>query len=344
MNPPSLGKTVNWGVLGCASVARAVTIPGITLSSNGKVLAVASRNLDRAKEFSEELDIQRAYGSYEGLLQDSDVEAVYIALPNCLHKEWTIKAAEQGKHVLCEKPLSCGVQEAVEMVEACRQNGVLLMEVFAHRFHPQNTYVKKLIDGGRIGRVVWITSVHASGPPPPDDIRLSKELAGGVLMDKGCYCINTARFILESEPISVFARAQFGASGVDERVTATLEFPGDAVVSFDTSFSLAPGTYFQGYEVFGENGRILVPEPFAQLPTYRRGEIVDTRILLTDKGGNTEEIKVDGTHQWQLQVEYFADRVLNGEQIDFPAEDGLLNMKAVEAVYRSAGEGRAVTV
>ena len=339
------GRRVRWGVLGSARVALAVTMPGIARSRNGRILAVASRSSDRARELSEQFSIERVYGGYGELLRDADVEAVYIPLPNSLHKEWTIRAAEQGKHVLCEKPLASDAREAQEMVDACRSHGVLLMEAFAHRFHPQNVYVKNLIDEGTIGKIRGITSIISSDRPSESDIRLSKELAGGVLMDKGCYCVNTARFLLGSEPLSVFARVLYGdRSGVDERVSALVEFPGEAVLQFDTSFLLGPGVYQQGYEVFGESGRILVPSAFGQLATYRRGEIVDTEVHVTDQAGNTETVRIAGAHQWELEVEHFADCVLRGEGIAYPSENGLANMKVIDAIYVSGGEGRAVAL
>ncbi len=231
------------------------------------------------------------------------------------------------------------------MVTACRKQGVMLMEGFAHRFHPHNVLVKKLIDEGKIGKVVGMTAVHSSGKPLAGDIRLSRELVGGVLMDKGCYCVNTARFILQSEPRFVFARIEFGReSGVDERVTCMLEFPGNAKVQFDTSYSLAPASYHQGYEVFGESGRIVVPSGFAQLATYRRNEIVDTTVTVIDEANKAEKVVVRGEHQWKLEVEYFADQIMNSGKISFPAEDGLSNMKVIDAIYQSAREGRAITL
>ena len=338
-------KQVHWGILGCAGVARAVTIPGIERSRNGTVLAVASRSFDKAQEFSGQFNAERTYGCYEELLGDPDVEAVYIPLPNSMHKEWTLKAAAKGKHVLCEKPLACNAVDSQEMVEACRNRGVLLMEAFAHRFHPHNILVRNLIEEGRIGRVLGMTSNHSSGRPAASDIRLSKELGGGILMDKGCYCVNTARFVLGSEPISAFANVVYGdQSGVDERVIALLEFPDEAKVQFDSSFLLASGVYYQGYEVFGESGRILVPIGFAQLPTYRRGEIIDTDIFITDQANQTEKISVKGEHQWKLEVEYFADCVLQTEDIAFPSENGLANMKVIDAIYASGKEARAVAL
>jgi D-xylose 1-dehydrogenase (NADP+, D-xylono-1,5-lactone-forming) len=339
-------REVRWGILGCAAVAAQVIIPGIQLSRNGVVAAVASRDIAKAQTFRDRFQIPTAYGSYEELLADPTIEAVHIPLPNSLHKEWTIKTALNGKHVLCEKPLASNAEEAQEMVNACATNGVLLMEAFAQRFHLQNVLAKTLIDEGRIGRVMGITAVHSSGRPQmPNDIRLNKNLRGGVLEDKGCYCIDTARFLLATEPVSVFAAMKIGAeSGVDERVTALIEFPDEARFYFDTSFLLETGQYQQGYEVLGASGRIAVPFGFTQVQTYRRGEIIDTIVSVTDQSGRTEVIPIKGDHHWKLEVEYFADLILNRKPLSFPGGNGLSNMKVIDAIYRSARTGSPVSL
>jgi len=340
--------TVRWGVMGCAGVARQVMVPGIRASENGSVLAVASRSLDTARAFAAELDIERAYGSYDELLQDDDVQAVYIPLPNSMHKEWTIRAASAGKHVLCEKPLASNAKEAAEMTESCRRYGVILMEAFAVRFHPQTLMVKRLVDEGRIGDVMRISAVHSSPPPRPDDTRLSRELSGGVLMDKGCYCVNLARFIFGSEPQTVVATAEFGeTSGVDERVTATLEFDGGGVAQFDSGFGLTGNSYQQPYTVYGQMGHIYVPQGISQIETYRQGTPVQTVIHVGDDaafGPTSERVECGVAHQWQLEAEYFADLVLTGRGTSPPHEDGVENMRVIDAIYKSAREGRRVRV
>jgi predicted dehydrogenase len=337
-------KRVRWGILGCAEVVDFVMAPAIQSSRNGCVLAIASRSAARAQSFAERFDVPRSYGRYEELLRDPDVQAVYVPLPNSMHGEWTIRAAQAGKHVLCEKPLARNTREAREMVDVCRAQGVLLMEAFAQRFLPQNVLVKRLVDEGRIGKVLWMTSTHSSSRPRPEDIRLSHELAGGVLMDKGCYCVNTARFLMGAEPVSVFARAEFGSeSRVDERMTATLHFPDDRVAQFDSSFRLEGETYYHSYELFGQTGRIQVPSGLTQPEAYYYGEGVNVSIYVTDAAG-TEKIDCPGTHMWRLEAEYLSDRVLDGADIDFPCENGLANTKVIDALYASARENRVVTV
>ena len=337
-------EKVRWGILGCARVAQRVMAPGIQGSRNGTVLAIASRSLAKAEAFAESFGVQRAYGSYAELLDDPGVEAVYVPLPNSLHKEWTIRAAEKGKHVLCEKPFACNGQEAKEMVDACGRNSVIVMEGFPHRFQPQNVLAKQLIDEGRIGRVLWMTAVHSGEKPPPGDPRLSKELCNTILMEKGCYCVDTARFVFGTEPGSVYATAEFGEeSGADERVTATLNFPGGGVAQVDCSFQLTEDAYYQSYEVFGEHGRIRVPKGLTQLETYRQGRVVGASFCVTDSAG-TERIDVEGAHQWRLEAEYFADCVLKSEDIAFPHEHGLANMRVIDAIYKSGRSGQVVAV
>jgi len=349
MNPLTNHQKLKWGILGCARVARQVMAPGIQQSRNGTIQAVASRSLENARQFARNFDIERSYDSYDELLCDPDIQAIYNPLPNNLHKYWTIRAAEAGKHVLCEKPLAVDASEGREMVTACKQNNVTLMEAFAHTFQPQNLHVKWLIDRGRIGKILRLTAVHSSARPLEGDVRLDKNLAGGVLMDKGCYCVNTARFLFGAEPISVYATAEFGTtSGVDERVIATLEFPAGGVAQFDCSFSLAANSsYCQSYEVFGASGHIYVPQGVAQVETYRFGKIVDSAFYIGDDAISSPTLEKNpcrSVHQWQLEAEYFADCVLQGKPLEFPHENGLANTLVMDAIYKSARQGQRVQI
>ena len=341
-------STLNWGILGCARVTRQVMGPGIRQSKNGRILAVASRDVERARQLADALRVERVHGSYEELLDDPDVQAVYIPLPNSLHREWTIKAAASGKHVLCEKPLASNAQEAADMVKACEENGVLLMESFASRFHPQNLGIRSLLDEGRLGEPLRMTAVHSSDrPQDPTDIRLNRELSGGVLMDKGCYCVNMARFMFGAEPNSVFARVEFGQdSAVDERVIVTLCFPAGGVAQFDSGFHLSPGRYRQSYQLYCQSGHIHVPSGFSQVETYRHGTIRGTSYYVADDDAvdpGVQRIDCDGVHIWQLAAEFFADCVLNGRQLRWPAENGLANMRVIDAIYESARQDRPIS-
>ena len=340
---------LNWGILGCGRVARQAVGPGIQRSTNGTIVAAGSRTPDKAGEFAAEFGAERAHGSYDELIADSTVQAVYVALPNSMHCEWTIRAAEAGKHVLCEKPLAANALEALRMAAACRTSGVTLMEAFAHTFHPHNRMAKRLIEEGRIGKLQRIAAVHSGARPPDDDVRLSAELAGGALMDKGCYCVNTARYLFGVEPLSAYATAEFGdVSRVDERLVANLNFPGGGVAHFETSLAMAENRFYsQGCEIFGDRGRIYLPFAYSQVATYRFGTEVETAIHIHEddiEEPTEEKVTFDGVHQWQLQVEYFAERVLAGLPLEFPAEDGVANMRVIDAIYASARRGVPVDV
>ncbi len=335
-------QTVQWGILGCARIAATALIPGIKGSANGEVLSVASRNVEKAKEYARKFDIPRAYGSYEELLDDPEIQAVCVPLPNSLHKEWTIKAAEKGKHVLCEKPIACCAADAQEMNEACQENGVLLMEAFAQRFHPQYQRVQELIEEGRIGKIFWITAAMSRSLYPADDIRMNPSLGGGALMDLGCYCINTARHLIGSEPVSVFATQEIGQSGVDERTTGTLYFPGGELLQFDTNLYLDEKHFVQGCTVYGEKGSIYIPQAFSQVEILRFGRMTEVTLFVTDHligSRQTETVRIEAVHQWRLEQEFFADRVLTERPIELPGENGVANMRAIDAVVQSARTG-----
>ena len=254
-----------------------------------------------------------------------------------------------GKHVLCEKPLAANAAEAVRMATACRDNGVTLMEAFAHTFHPHNRMAKRLIEEGRIGKLQRIAAVHSGARPEDDDVRLNAALAGGALMDKGCYCVNTARYLFGAEPLSAYATAEFGeVSRVDERLVTTLNFAGGGVAHFETSLALADNRFYtQGCEIYGDRGRIFLPFAYAQVATYRFGTSVETSIHIYEddiEHPTEEKVTFDGVNQWQLQVEYFAERVLSGQPLEFPAEDGVAQMRVIDAIYASARRGVPVAV
>jgi len=338
-------QTVQWGIIGCARIAATALIPGIKSSANGDVLAVASRGLEKAQEYARQFDIPRAYGNYEELLDDPEIQAVYVPLPNSLHKEWTIKAAQKGKHVLCEKPIACSAADAEEMSAACRDNGVLLMEAFAQRFHPQYRSAQELIRAGKIGRILRITAAMSRSIYPADDIRMNPNLCGGALMDLGCYCINTARYLIGAEPVSVFATQEIGSSGVDERTTGTLYFPGGEILQFDTNLYMGDMHFEQGCTVYGEKRNIHIPQAFSQLDILRFGRMAEAALFTTDYrigSHQTETVRVKAVHQWQLELEFFADRVLTQRPIELPGENGVANMRAIDAAVQSARTGAPV--
>lgn len=254
-------QKVRWGVLGCASIALGKVIPAIQSSTNGEVIAISSRQLEKAREHAQALDIARAYGSYEELLAGPDVEAVYIPLPNSHHCAWTLKAAQARKHILCEKPAATTPEECEQMIEAYLANRVLFMEGFMYRFHPQHQRVKEIIESGAIGTVKLMrASFSFPMVERHSKIRLSKALGGGALMDVGSYCINACRCILGAEPTIVFASAEMSHDGqVDSSLIATLDFPEGVKCLIDCGFTM---TRRHAYEVVGTEGKIDVPAAF----------------------------------------------------------------------------------
>ncbi|MBT8395595.1 MAG: Gfo/Idh/MocA family oxidoreductase, partial [Gemmatimonadetes bacterium] len=217
-------RKLSWGVISTAKIGQRAVNPAIQASSNGELLAVASRDAGKARAFAEEAGIPTSYGSYQALLDDPSIDAVYNPLPNSLHREWTIRAVEQGKHILCEKPLALDAAECREMEAAAAANGVKLMEAFMYRFHPRTERVLEMVREGEVGDIRQIRSSFTFPLDRPDDIRWDRELGGGALMDVGCYCINVSRTLAGREPVEVRAMANFRDGGVDQQMAGSLRF------------------------------------------------------------------------------------------------------------------------
>jgi D-xylose 1-dehydrogenase (NADP+, D-xylono-1,5-lactone-forming) len=321
-------QKVRWGVLSTSNIGRRAVLPAIQRSSNGELVAVASRAADKAHAFADELDIPRAYASYEQLLADPDIEAVYIPLPNSMHREWTIKAAEAGKHILCEKPLALNAAECAEMDAAARANGVLLLEAFMYRFHPQTERVIELIRQGAIGEPRFIHAAFTFRLTNPANIRLQAELGGGSLMDVGCYCVNVSRTLFAAEPIEVQAFASWSAGGVDEQMIGSLRFAGGDYAQFDSALTLARR---ETYQVVGTEG--VIEAPVAFLPGHS-----DTIIRIRDAAGARDET-IAGVDEYQLMAEHFAVCVRGQAALRYSASEAAANMRAIAALYRSARNG-----
>lgn len=317
---------VRWGLLSTARINRRVA-PGIRDSPMTELVGVASREPSKAERAAKELGAKRSFESYEEMLASGEIDAVYISLPNSLHAEWSIRAAEAGKHVLCEKPLASNATEAEKVVEACEREGVLLMEAFMYRHHPQHAKVRETISSGRIGEPLVVNARLSIYLEPSDDIRWRGELAGGALMDVGCYCINVSRFIFESEPITAKAMWKFDKGrGVDGTTVGLLGFPRDRYASFICSLLMQRANR---YEVIGTEGSIEVPTAFVP------GN-ADVVLRINSKSG-TEEIVIPGDDQYRLEVEHFSKCILEGTPLTYPAENGLANMRAIDAVRKDLG-------
>ena len=328
-------RPFQWGILSTARIARSRFIPGVRAGSEGEVGAIASREEVKARAAAQELGVPRAHGSYAALLADPAIDGVYIGLPNALHAEWTIKAAQAGKHVLCEKPAARRRADAQRMLDACRVAGVVLMEAFMYRLHPQHARVRQLIDEGTIGEPAFVRASFCFHMAPERreqrDVRLQSELEGGALMDVGCYAVNAARYVFGAEPIDVSAQQRVAAEvGVDMSFAAVLRFPGDRLAVIDGSFDVS-GT--QRYEVAGPRGTILVERAF--LP----GESPAVIHVSAGRERRTEEVApVD---QYGLEADHFARSVRAGRLLP-PAEDGLAQAAVIGALYESAETGKAV--
>ena len=328
---------IRWGILGTGRHALLRFIPGVAASRNGVVAAIASRDHARAQDAAARLGIERAYGTYEELLADASVDAIYNPLPNSMHGEWTLRAAEAGKPVLCEKPLARDAAEAQRMVDGCRKHGVLLMEAFMYRFHPQHIRAKALVDEGAIGeiRLVRATNTFLMDPINPHNVRLQGSLAGGALMDVGCYTVNAARMLFSVEPQWATAQYDYRADfGVDMTLAGILGFSDGRLAMIDGSFRTARQGW---YMVAGTKGQIELPIAFTNTAP-------ETTILITNDNGQREE-RFAGVNQFTLEAEEFADALVQGRPLRIPPEDGVANMRVIDALYRSAAaQGQRVAV
>jgi predicted dehydrogenase len=327
-------EKVRWGILSTAKIALAKVIPAMQRSPWCEITAIASRDLARAKEAARELNIPNAYGSYEELLADESVEAVYNPLPNNLHVPWTIRAANAGKHVLCEKPIALNAKEARTLIEVRNRTGVRIQEAFMVRTHPQWLETRRLIKSGRIGTLRSITCFFSYFNPDPANIRNQLSLGGGALMDIGCYPITMSRFMFEAEPRRVMSLIERDpVFGTDSLTTAVLDFP-QGHSTFTCSTRLAP---YQRMIFLGTDGRIEVLIPF-NAPNDRTTKIVvDDGNDLTGAGAETIEFPV--CDPYEIQGSLFSQAIREKSEQPIPLEDAINNMAVIDAVFRSATSG-----
>ena len=315
-------KVIKWGILGTAWIAKERLIPAILMAKNAELLAIASRDEEKAKKLAKSYHIPRTYGSYEELLEDPDIDAVYIPLPNHLHAEWTIRAAEAGKHVLCEKPAAINVKEVGKMVAACRKNNVVFMEAYAFRSHPEWHRLRGILDSGQIGDIRNVQARYSILVANKDDIRLDRSLGGGALYDIGSYCVNAIRFIMGDEPEEVQGLAQFDSNHVDVAMVAAMKFPGGRLAQLDCTFE---SVYNQSIEISGTEGIIKIKFP------YRYPQIS------IQKNGKEETVVFeDHVNTYVSQVEHFGSCIISGETAWYSPEESIANMKVIESIYASA--------
>jgi D-xylose 1-dehydrogenase (NADP+, D-xylono-1,5-lactone-forming) len=319
---------VKWGILSTADINRKV-IPGLHASEKAELIAVASRDQRRADDYAREWEVERAYGSYAALLEDADVEAVYISLPNTLHCEWSIRAVEAGKHVLCEKPMSRYVADVEAAFDAAERNGRLLTEAFMYRHNPQTTRLRRLVGEGAIGDLRLVRSCFSYALYDVDNIRLRTDVEGGSLMDVGCYCISGSR-LLAGEPELVYGQQFVGPSRTDWVFTGTMRFPGDVIAQFDCGTALPERDEL---EAIGTDGSLFLDDPW---------HCVEPVIELR-RDGRVERIELEHADSYRLEVEDLSDAISGAAEPLLGREDAVGQARAIEALFRSAATGTAVS-
>ena len=326
---------LRFGVLSTANIGRNQVNPAIQSSRNTELLAVASRDLDRAREFAAQSSIPRYYESYEALLEDKDIDAVYIPLPNSMHREWTIRAAEKGKHILCEKPLATSASDCRQMQAAADAHGVTLMEAFMYRFHPRTQRLFELVRGGTVGELRVVRSAFTFRLLRADNIRFFPELGGGSLFDLGCYCVDASRRLVGAEPVEAQAFAGWNDRGVDTQLTGTLRFDHGVTAHFDCSFLLERREFV---EAAGTDATLISADTFVN-------SVGDVEIV--ERRGRAPQVRhaVSGDNHYRLMVEHFAEVAQGKATLRFGIRDSTGNLAAIEALYESARlHGRPVPV
>ena len=324
-------RKVKWGVLGAAKIARVKVIPAMQLGRQTEIVAIASRDMDRARDEAAGLGIPRAYGSYSELLSDPEVEAIYNPLPNHLHVPWSIRAAEAGKHVLCEKPIGLSSAECISLMEARDRTGVKIGEAFMVRTHPQWIRARELVRSGELGELRSIVSAFSYFNRDPENIRNKPEIGGGALMDIGCYSVQISRFLFDAEPVRCVASIDRDPEmGTDRLTSGLLEFPGGHSV-FTCSTQLVP---FQNVQILCTKGRVEIEIPFNAPPDRPCRIYIDDGRDVFGSGRRVEEFPV--VDQYTIQGDLFSAAIVNGGEVPTPLEDSLANMRVIESLIASA--------
>jgi len=324
-------EPLNWGLLSTARINRAV-IPPLRASKRNQLLAVASRSQELAKTYAKEWKISRAHGSYEDLLADPEIDVIYNPLPNHLHAEWTIKAVEAGKHVLCEKPIALSVEEVDAIAGVAKSHGRVVAEAFMYRHHPQTLKVKELVQNGSIGTLKLLRGSFSFVLDREGDIRLDPAMGGGSIWDVGCYPISFMRSVVGAEPVEVFGWQVTGPTGIDDTFIGQLHFSNDVYGQFDSSFVIPFHAYM---EFVGSEATLIVPTPF------KPG--VNEKIFLV-RDGKTETIKVKGQELYLGEVEDMADAILLGKAPRVTLEDSRANVATIRALLESAHTNKPIKI
>jgi predicted dehydrogenase len=322
---------LRWGLLGTARINQAVIGP-IRVSNKSQLMAVASRSQERAAQYAKTWGIPHFHGSYDAILSDPEIDVIYNSLPNGLHAEWSIKAMQMGKHVLCEKPLTTSTKDVDTVQEASSKTGMVISEAFMYRHHPQTLFVKEMVDSGEIGNLQMIrgsfcyTNTRSSNP------RFDLELGGGSLWDVGCYPIDYARFLIGEEPIEVYGYQVTGQTGIDLLYAGQLHFPGGVISQFECSFITPPKSLM---EITGEKGRIIIPKPYKPQKS--------TSILL-EREEQLQTIRIKDAELYQGEIEDLENAILFGKPTRISLDDSRRNIATIEALYKSARLSKPISV
>lgn len=328
-----MSKKVRWGVLGVAKIATQKVIPAMQLGDSSEIVGIASRDLNKARKAAADLKIPKAYGSYEELLADPEIEAVYNPLPNHLHVPWSIRAAEAGKHVLCEKPISLTVAELRTLMDARDRAGVKIGEAFMVRTHPQWLRAREIVQSGKIGELRAVMCGFSYFNRDPANVRNVEPWGGGGLMDIGCYPIQISRFLFGQEPVRVVGRLELDPDFRTDRLSsAILDFPSGQCV-FTCSTQSVP---YQRVQILGTMGRVEVEIPFNAPPDRPCRIFVDSGADVFGTGITTEQIST--CDQYTIQGDEFSRAIREGGEVPTPLEDSLGNMQVIEGLFRSAKE------
>lgn len=322
-------KVLNWGLLSTARINRAL-IPPLRASKRNQLVAVASRTQGAADQYAREWKIPRAYGSYEALVADPEIDVIYNPLPNRFHAEWTIKAVEAGKHVLCEKPLALSVEEVDAVQSAARKHGRVVAEAFMYRHHPQTLKVQEIVKSGSLGTLKLVRGCFSFLLSREGDIRLNPAIGGGSIWDVGCYPISYTRNVLGENPLEVFGWQVTSPTGIDETFIGQMQFDHDIVTQFDCSF-VVPLRWFM--EIVGSEATLNVPSPFKPQ--------TDEKIYVT-RDDKTETIKIKGQELYIGEVEDMADAILFGREPRVSLDDSRANVAVILALLESARVGQPV--
>lgn len=325
--------SVRWGIVGCGSIASAAIAPAIGWADGSELVAVASRSDERARRKATELGAPRAYGAYEALLADEEVDVVYLGLPNGEHARWAVAAARAKKHVLCDKSLTLTIDDALAMRAAAREARTRLVEGFMVRHHPQWTRAREIVASGAIGAVRHVDACFRATLARHDDHRWSRTLGGGALFDVGCYAVNATRLFAGEEPSRAMGVARWASPGVDAATDALLEFPSGVVASVHGSLA---SPFEQRVVVAGERGRLVMDRPF--VPGWDAVEVV------VERDGAREVHAVSGANHFLHMIEHVAAASRDPARALAPAEDGVANVAACAAIRAACEEGRPVEV